>query len=79
MSNLQPIDPPAAQALLNERYAPGHFEAESFAVVTLPYGSEIPDVSDDEWDGVFVMQSLNDVTLLYYRLAAVPVQLEMFK
>lgn len=71
------IDHAAAQALLNQRYAPGCFEAESFAVVTLPWGSDIPDVSD-EWDGVFVMQSLEDVTLLYYRLAAEPTQLTLW-
>lgn len=72
------IDTAAAQALISARYAPGRFEAEAFAVVTLPYGSELPDWSEDEWDGMFVMQSLDDVTLVYYRLAREPEQLTLW-
>lgn len=72
------ITPAAAQALLNRHYAPGTFEAEAFAVVTLPHGSDLPDWSDDEWDGVFVMQSMEGVTLLYYRKAPESVQLALF-
>lgn len=72
------ITPAEAQALLNRCYAPGTFEAETFAVVTLPHGADLPDWSADEWDGVFVMQSLEDVTLLYYRKAPSLVQMEMF-
>lgn len=78
MSALHDIPPGEAQALLNAYYAPGTFEAEAFAVATLPSGSELPDFSDDEWDGVFVMQNLEDVTLLYYRKAPQAVQLALF-
>lgn len=58
-----PISPADAQALLNARYAPGHFEAETFAVAYLPCESELPDWSDDEWDGVFVMATHENIAL----------------
>lgn len=76
--SLRVLSRDAAQALLNQHYAPGSFEAEAFAVVTLPYESDLPDWSEDEWDGMFVMQTFENVTLLYYRKAPEAMQLALF-
>lgn len=67
-----------AQDLINRHYAPGRFQAESFAVAHLPWGAELPDWSEDEWDGVLTFSDGEVVTLVYYRLAAVEVQLTLW-
>lgn len=74
---LRPVNPQEAGLILREHTGmPSVNHDWRYALMTLPYGSDVPgwSVLGDDWDGVYVLQDHKALHIVTYRLPARYVQ-----